>query len=472
MSTVEPDEEAQQDLRIYNSTGTTFSKTCFNLLNSLFRHSDLVYGPKDKNSMVERVYQYINGLCEGAHITKHFIITLNKFWTLVHPLNKFWTLVHPCFVNRSFFLARTIFIIRRDVTSGGVTLPTWSIQMTLMFHAGDITTLGVGIIVIPHALSQAIIFYYTGLLLQRCMSMDPHIKCYPDRDHLAFGPKGKIFISTFIYLRLFLFDIGFSILVGDSLARLLPNFGYKIGGWRIEGSKAFVILSAMVVLPTTWQKTLGRLVYVSATVIWVGLFGGVGFHEKGSPLNLSGIPMAVSTYALCFNGHGVLSTIIGSMKDRSKGSKVLTFSFITCAVAYALMSILSYLISKIAIYVVVILPLSKYALVMAPIAAAIEEIFPLCKKCGVSLSLTMMMVAIKVIVALIFPFFGSMMAFIGSFLGSTTTLILPCICYLKIFEGIKSCRVEIVIVMGILMIGFWIARLENYFNVKRIVQQM
>ncbi|ERN08955.1 hypothetical protein AMTR_s01058p00005000, partial [Amborella trichopoda] len=372
----------------------------------------------------------------------------------------------------------------------------------------------VGIVVIPYALSQGgwaclallvllgIIFYYTGLLLQRCISMDPHIKCYPDIGHLAFGPKGKIVISTFIYLQLFLLDIGFLILVGDSLAKLFPNFGYKIGGWRIEGSKAFVILSAMVVLPTTWLKSLGRLAYVSITgvfacvvvmgaVIWVGLCGGVGIHEKGSPLNLSGIPVAASIYALCFTGHGVLPTIIGSMKDRSKGSKVLTFSFITCVVAYALMSIFSYLMfgdqiksqitlnlpvkyfsSKIAIYVVVILPLSKYALAMAPVTAAIEEIFPLCKKCAVSLSLRTMMVAITVIVALIFPFFGSMMAFIGSFLGSTIALILPCICYLKIFEGTKSGRIEKVIVMGILMIGFSIATLGTYFNVKRIMQQM
>ncbi|ERN09438.1 hypothetical protein AMTR_s00029p00075260 [Amborella trichopoda] len=374
--------------------------------------------------------------------------------------------------------------------------------------------LGVGIVVIPYALSQggwaclgllvllAIIFYYTGLLLQRCMSMDPHIKCYPDIGYLAFGPKGKIFISTFIYLQLFLLDIGFLILAGDSLAKLFPNFGYKIGGWKIEGSKAFVILSAMVVLPTTWLKSLGRLAYVSATgvfacvvvigaVIWVGLFGGIGFHEKGKPLNLSGIPMAASIYALCFNGHGVLPTIIGSMKDRSKGPKVLTISFITCAVAYTLMSILSYLMfggqiksqitlnlpvknfsSKIAIYVVVILPLSKYALAMTPVAAAIEEIFPLCKKSVVSLSLRTLMVAITIIIALTFPFFGSMMAFIGSFLGSTIALILPCICYLKIFEGTKSCRVEKVIVMGILMLGFCIATLGTYFNVKRIVQQM
>ncbi|KAL4186143.1 hypothetical protein AMTRI_Chr09g12770 [Amborella trichopoda] len=289
--------------------------------------------------------------------------------------------VHYCFsgltgrVDHVFEKSIFNLIIKENFLKNYVKSPTWNTLVALMHHAGDITTL-VGIVVIPYVLSQAIIFCYTCLLLQRCISMDPHIKCYPDIGHLAFGPKGKIFISTFIYLQLFLLDIGFLILTGH----------------------------IMVVLPTTWLKSLGRLPYVSATA---------------------------NIYAVYFTGHGVLPTSIRSMKDRSKGSKII-------------------------IYVVVIPRLSKYAQVMASVAAAIEELFPLCKKC----------------VALIFPVFWSMMAFIRSFLGSTIALILLCICYLKIFEGTKSCKVEKVIVMGILMIGFCIATLETYFNVKRIMQQM
>ncbi|KAL4197740.1 hypothetical protein AMTRI_Chr04g189800 [Amborella trichopoda] len=409
VSSLEPDEEAQQHQEIHYAKGTTFSKTCFNMLNALS---------------------------------------------------------------------------------------------------------GVGVVVIPYGLSQggwaglgflgllAIISYYTCLLLQRCMNMDPHIKCYPDIGNLAFGPKGKIIISTFIYLQLFLLDISFLILVGDSLAKLYPEFGYKIGARRLDGSKAFIILSAIVVLPIAWLKSLRRLAYVSAigafacavvigAVIWVGLFGGVGFHDKGSFINLSGIPMATSIFALCFNGHAGLPTVIGAMKDRSMGPKALAISFITCSTAYALMSVLSYLMfgdqiksqitqnlpiknisSKIAIYVAAILPLLKYALVMAPVVAAIEESFSLCRKRVVNLLLRTTMVALTVIIALTFPFFGDMMAFIGSFLGGTVALILPCICYLKIFKGTKSCMVEKAMVMGILMLGFCMATIGTYFSLKRMLQKM
>ncbi|KAG7656939.1 Amino acid transporter transmembrane domain, partial [Arabidopsis suecica] len=60
---------------------------------------------------------------------------------------------------------------------------------------------GVGILAIPYALSSSgwisILFFfligvttwYTGLLLQRCLKLDPMVRSYPDLANKAFGKK-------------------------------------------------------------------------------------------------------------------------------------------------------------------------------------------------------------------------------------------------------------------------------------------
>ncbi|KAK9912353.1 hypothetical protein M0R45_036220 [Rubus argutus] len=77
------------------------------------------------------------------------------------------------------------------------------------------TLSGVGILSIPFVLSQggwlslallfsvAILCWYTGLLLQRCMNANPRIKTYPDIGEVAFGRKGRVTISVPMYLELY-----------------------------------------------------------------------------------------------------------------------------------------------------------------------------------------------------------------------------------------------------------------------------
>lgn len=202
-----------------------------------------------------------------------------------------------------------------------------------------------GILSIPFALSQggwlslvllfsvAILCWYTGLLLQRCMDANPHITTYPDIGEVAFGRKGRVAISVFMYLELFLVAVEFLILEGDNLNQLFPNMSFNVAGHTIGGKKCFVLATALVILPTTWLKSLGLLAYVSAggvlasivlvaCVFWVGAVDSVGFHEKGDLLNWRGLPTTISLYLFCYCGHAVFPTLCNSMKDRSQFPKV------------------------------------------------------------------------------------------------------------------------------------------------------
>lgn len=204
---------------------------------------------------------------------------------------------------------------------------------------------GVGILSIPFALSEggwlslallflvAILCWYTGLLLQRCMNTSPLIKTYPDIGQLAFGGTGRAIVCIFMYLELYLVAVEFLILEGDNLDKLFPDTRFKVSGLTVGGKQAFVLLTALVILPTAWLRSLGALAYVSAggvlasvilvvCVFWVGAIDDVGFHEKGTVVNWSGIPTTMSLYAFCYCGHAVFPTLCNSMKDRSQFPKV------------------------------------------------------------------------------------------------------------------------------------------------------
>ena len=82
--------------------------------------------------------------------------------------------------------------------------------------------------------------------------------------------------------------------------------------------------------------------------------------------------------------------------------------------------------TKIAVYTTLINPLTKYALVEMPIANALEEWFHVInKRFMISVLIRTVIVISTVVVALTVPFFGYVVALIGSFLSSTTTMLLP-----------------------------------------------
>ncbi|XP_058083501.1 amino acid transporter AVT1J-like [Magnolia sinica] len=372
---------------------------------------------------------------------------------------------------------------------------------------------GVGILSIPYALSEggwlslipfllvAIICCYTGLLLRRCIDADARIETYPDIGKHAFGSKGKITIALFMYLELYLVAIEFLILEGDNLEKLFPNTDFEIMGLKIGGKQGFVLLTALVILPTMWLRSLGLLAYVSAggvlasitlvaSVFWTGAVDGVGFHGRGAFFNLSGLPTGISVYAFCYCGHAVFPTIYTSMKDRSQFSKMLILCFAICTFNYGTMAILGYLMygedvksqvtlnlpvgkigSKIAIYTTLINPFTKYALMVTPIAGAIEDQLHINNKRTNSLLIRTLLVTSTVIVALTVPLFAYLMAFIGSFLSSMVSMVLPCICYLKISKASRS-QTEFMIIVGILVIGVFVAITGTYYSLRQIVEHL
>ncbi|KAH6791158.1 Transmembrane amino acid transporter family protein [Perilla frutescens var. frutescens] len=373
---------------------------------------------------------------------------------------------------------------------------------------------GVGILSIPFALSCggwlslillliiAAATFYTGILIKRCMDVDRNIRSYPDIGDRAFGAKGRAVVSIFMNLELFLVATGFLILAGDNLQSLLPNAELDLCGVKIGGRETLVLLVALVMMPTVWIDNMTTLSYVSATgvvasvvilgsVLWSGIVDGIGFDNKGELLNWSGLPTALSLYAFCYCAHPVFPTLYTSMREKTQFSWVLLLCFSFCTVTYASMAVLGYLMfgselqsqitlnlptkglsSKVAICTAMLNPIAKYALMMKPIVDWIESSG--CGKrvvCCRSVARSVL-VGSSVFVALTVPFFGYLMSLVGAFLSVTASVVVPCLCYLKICGNWRKLGCELVFISFSVVMGFVVMVVGTYTSLMQIVQNM
>lgn len=122
--------------------------------------------------------------------------------------------------------------------------------------------------------------------------------------------------------------------------------------------------------------------------------------------------------------------------------------------------------SKIAIYTALVNPITKYSIIISPIAIALEE-SRLVSNNG--LCIRTVLVVSTTVVALVLPFFGYLMAFIGAFLGVSAAIVFPCLCYLKIN---KPSLLELMFLLLILIFGFVVAATGTFSSVRDIVEHV
>ncbi|KAI3665165.1 hypothetical protein L6452_43786 [Arctium lappa] len=374
---------------------------------------------------------------------------------------------------------------------------------------------GIGILSIPYALSSggwlslialiliALAAYFTGILIRRCMESNPLATSYPDIAGIAFGQKGRIIALVFTCLELYLVATGLLILEGDNLHKLSPSFGLKIGSMKLDGRHSFVIVAGLIILPSMWLSDLSLLSYLSfggvlsslivvVCVFCVGMSGS-GFHRKGSLVNFKGLPTAVSLYTFCYGAHAMFPALYLSMKQKSQFPLVLLVSFLICTMTYVAMAILGYLIygddvesqvtlslptektsSKVAIYTILAAPIAKYALTIMPIATAIENYLPLKHRDNkvISAVIKMCLLASTVILAIAFPSFESVTSLSGAALIVSVSFLLPCACYLKIFQVYKSFGFELVVIGGLVVLAILLGVVGTYSSILDTIKHI
>ncbi|XP_050242546.1 amino acid transporter AVT1D [Quercus robur] len=370
---------------------------------------------------------------------------------------------------------------------------------------------GIGLLTTPYAIKEggwlsliflvifAVFCCYTGVLLKECLESSPGLKTYPDIGQAAFGLAGRLGIAIFLYVELYASCVEYIIMMSDNLASLFPDTYISLAGIHLESHQVFAITSTLIVLPTVWLKNLSLLSYLSGggvvasilvalCLLWVGVVDQVGFHPSGTALDLTNLSVTIGIFGFSYAGHSVFPNIYSSMKEPSRFPSVLIVSFIFCFIMCTGVAICGflmfgdsiesqftlnmpseYLASKIAVWTMVVNPLTKYALTLTPITMSIEELLPQAqlRSYSVVLLIRTILVFSTLAVALTVPFFAIVMALIGSLLAMLIALIFPCACYLKLLRG-KLTKLKIASCILVISVGLVCACVGTYSSITRL----
>ncbi|XP_058003079.1 amino acid transporter AVT1D isoform X2 [Hevea brasiliensis] len=373
---------------------------------------------------------------------------------------------------------------------------------------------GIGLLTTPYAVKEGgwlsllillffgILYCYTGSLLKKCLERSPGLRTYPDIGQAAFGVAGRLMISILLYFELYAACVEYVIMMSDNLSTLFPDTFMSFSGVQLNSHQIFAFIATIIVLPTVWLRDLSLLSYLSVggvgasilvafCLLWVGVVNKVGFHQNGVALNLPKLPFAVGIYGYGFSGHAVFPNIYSSMKETSRFTSVLIISFIFCWFLYTAVAICGFLMfgdsiksqytlnmpvefmaSKIAVWTAVVNPMTKYALTITPVALSLEELMPSgrLRSYGVSLIIRTTLVVSTLVVAQTFPYFGFVMAFIGSSLAMLVAVIFPCACYLCLLHE-RLTKLQISACILTIGVGMLTACVGTYSSILRMANK-
>ncbi|KAL5519122.1 hypothetical protein ACEPAH_805 [Sanghuangporus vaninii] len=323
--------------------------------------------------------------------------------------------------------------------------------------------------------SVLILFYgiitcHTAKILARIMADDPQLRTYADIGNKAFGPHSRFLVSSLFCLELFTVGVVLVTLFADSLHSVMPTYSseaYKLMGLVVLVPSVFFPLSVL-----SYTSILGILstLLITAVLFIDGLSKRHGPGSLWDPATTSlsiaswgKLGVAFGLFMAGFSGHAVLSSLARDMQNPKDFDKMINLAFIAATIIYALIGGCGYLmfgdsvsdevskdllatpgynafINKLAVWSLVVMPLTKFGLSTRPVVITLEIMLGLepnsqpqmhvsevpggtstqAKQSKYTKGLLIFLertafTCLAVAVSIFFPEFSSVMAFVGAF---------------------------------------------------------
>ncbi|KAI1200382.1 transmembrane amino acid transporter [Nemania serpens] len=371
--------------------------------------------------------------------------------------------------------------------SGQSTLPQTVVNATNVL-------IGVGLLSLPMGLKYAgwivglialvlcaAVTSWTAGLLSKCMDLDSTIITFSDIAFISFGRKARVATAILFTMELLAACVALIVLFADSLAALFP------GTLTLT---QFKIVCTLVLIPLQFAP----LALLSVTS-FVGIFCCLGIGvivildglikqtSPGSliepaatylfPANWLTLPLSFGLLMSPWGGHSVFPNIYRDMRHPYKYKRAVSYTFSFTFFVDASVAIVGLLmfgdgvrdeitaniletigypnvLNVLLVIFIAIIPLTKVPLNAQPIITTAEVLFGLRQQVVaeetslVGLSSTsrgLLKALIRVVtqlvflgIAILFPSFDSIMAFMGSALCFTICVTLPVAFYLKLFD--------------------------------------
>ncbi|KAI0662739.1 transmembrane amino acid transporter protein-domain-containing protein [Cubamyces menziesii] len=225
---------------------------------------------------------------------------------------------------------------------------------------------------------------YTAKILAHIVLADPRIRSYADIGRKAFGPRSSPLISAIFGLELFTVSVALVTLYADSLlipAVLLPlsvlSYASIIGIFSLMAIIGIILFDGF-----TKFDSPGSLWSPADTSLGID-----NFRELG---------IAFGLFMAGFSGHAVIPTLARDMIDPSRFDEMINWAFAIATGIYAILGVAGYImfgnsvsdefsqdlmkhnvhpsLNTIALWGLVITPLTKFALTARPLNVTLEVI--------------------------------------------------------------------------------------------------
>ncbi|KAI9877919.1 MAG: hypothetical protein M1830_002436 [Pleopsidium flavum] len=330
-----------------------------------------------------------------------------------------------------------------------------------------------------YLLFSAAITSYTASILAKCLDVDNSLVTFADLAYISFGSKARIATSILFSLEIMAACVALVILFSDSLDALIPGWG--VVEWKIVCGIILIPLGFVPLRLLSFTSVLGILSCFGIVLI-VFCDGIIKPQTPGSlrepattqlfPRHWSTLPLSFGLLMSPWGGHSVFPNIYRDMRHPKKYGKAVKFTYCFTFLLDLSMAVAGWLmfgegvreevtssvlltkgypaaLSVVMVIFIGIIPLTKIPLNAHPIVSTLEIFCGLDARAmsaspglvGMSgfnrgllkCTLRILTVIIIVFIAIMFPSFERMMAFMGSALTFTICVILPLAFYLKIF---------------------------------------